>query len=151
MSGYCAPKLDVVRIGFLGVGNRGSAAVERISRIGGVSIVAISDVQHDKAEAAKARIKSPGHEATLYTKDDEAWMEVCRRDDIDLIYIATHWAMHAPMALYAMEQGKHVAVEIPAATTVEDCWKLVETSERNKKHCVILENCCYDFFVTLDS
>lgn len=149
MSGYCAPKLDVVRIGFLGVGNRGSAAVERISRIGGVSIVAISDVQHDKAEAAKARIKSPGHEATLYTKDDEAWMEVCRRDDIDLIYIATHWAMHAPMALYAMEQGKHVAVEIPAATTVEDCWKLVETSERTKKHCVILENCCYDFFELL--
>lgn len=149
MSGYCAPKLDVVRIGFIGVGNRGSAAVERISRIDGVSIVAIGDVQPDKAEAAKKRIKSPGHEATLYTADDEAWMELCRRDDIDLVYIASHWAMHAPMALYAMEQGKHVALEIPAATTVEDCWKLVETSERTKKHCVILENCCYDFFELL--
>ncbi|WP_085535003.1 Gfo/Idh/MocA family oxidoreductase [Massilibacteroides vaginae] len=149
MSGYCAPKLDVVRIGFLGVGSRGSAAVERISRIDGISIVAISDVQPEKAELAKARIKSPGHPAVLYSENDEAWMEVCRRDDIDLIYIASHWAMHAPMALYAMEHGKHVAVEIPVATTVEDCWKLVETSERTKKHCVILENCCYDFFELL--
>lgn len=149
MCGYSAPKMDVVRIGFLGVGNRGSAAVERISRIDGVKIIAISDVQPQKAEAAKNRIKSPGHDAILYTKDDEAWMELCRRDDIDLIYIASHWALHAPMALYAMEQGKHVAVEIPAAVTVEDCWKLVETSERTKKHCVILENCCYDFFELL--
>jgi predicted dehydrogenase len=53
------------------------------------------------------------------------------------------------MALYAMEHGKHVAVEIPAATTVDDCWKLVETSERTKKHCMMLENCCYDFFELL--
>lgn len=149
MSGYSAPKLDVVRTGFLGVGNRGAAAVERMSRIAGVSIVAICDVRPDKAEAAKARIKSPGHEAALYTKDEEAWMELCRRDDIDLIYIASHWELHAPMAIYAMEQGKHVAVEIPAAKTVEECWKLVETSERTKKHCVILENCCYDFFELL--
>lgn len=149
MSGYCAPKLDVVRLGFIGVGNRGSAAVERMSRIEGVRIVAISDVQPDKAEAAKQRIQSPGHDAVLYSQNDEAWMELCKRDDIDLVYIASHWAMHAPMALYAMEQGKHVALEIPVATTVEDCWKLVEMSERTKKHCVILENCCYDFFELL--
>lgn len=149
MSGYCAPKLDVVRLGFLGVGNRGSAAVERMSRIEGVEIVAIADVQPDKAEAAKKRIQSPGHPAVLYTRDEDAWMELCRRDDIDLIYIATHWEMHAPMALYAMEQGKHVALEIPVATTVGDCWKLVEMSERTKRHCVILENCCYDFFELL--
>lgn len=149
MSGYCASKLDIVRIGFLGVGSRGSAAVERVSRIAGISIVAICDVQPEKAEKAKARIKSPGHEAKLYTESDESWMEVCRRDDIDLVYIASHWELHAPMALYAMEHGKHVAVEIPAATTVEDCWKLVETSERTKMHCVMLENCCYDFFELL--
>ena len=74
---------------------------------------------------------------------------MCRRDDIDFVYIATNWALHAEMAIYAMEHGKHVALEIPAAVTIEECWRLVTTSERTKKHCVILENCCYDFFELL--
>lgn len=146
MSGYRAPKLDTVRIGFIGTGNRGSAAVERQSYIQGVSIKAICDVQPEQAALAKARIKTTGHEASLYTKNAESWKEVCDRDDIDLIYVATHWELHTPIAVYAMERGKHVAVEIPAATTLEDCWRLVDTSERTRKHCVILENCCYDFF-----
>lgn len=146
MSGYRAPKLDTVRVGFIGTGNRGSAAVERHSYIQGVSIKAICDVRPEKAEAAKARIKTTGHEARLYSKNAESWKEVCDRDDIDLIYVATHWELHTPIAVYAMERGKHVAVEIPVATTLEDCWKLVETSEKTRKHCVILENCCYDFF-----
>lgn len=149
MCGYAAPPLDTVRIAFIGVGNRGSGAVQRMSHIQGVAINAICDVRPEKAEKAKLRIKSTGHEATLYTDGPDAWKTVCDRDDIDLVYIATHWEKHAPMAVYAMEQGKHVAVEIPAATTVDDCWQLVETSEKTKKHCVILENCCYDFFELL--
>jgi len=149
MCGYAAPPLETVRIGFVGVGNRGSAAVERMSYIQGVSIQGISDVRPEKAKAAKQRIKRPGHEATLYTTDENSWKELCEREDVDLIYIATHWKLHTPIALYAMEHGKHVATEIPAALTVADCWKLVETSERTRKHCVILENCCYDFFELL--
>ncbi|RQP16881.1 Gfo/Idh/MocA family oxidoreductase [Parapedobacter defluvii] len=149
MCGYAAPPLETVRIGFVGVGNRGSAAVERMSYIQGVAIQAIADVRPEKAEAAKQRIQRPGHEATLYTADENAWKELCERKDIDLVYVATHWKLHTPIALYAMEHGKHVATEIPAALTVEDCWKLVETSERTRKHCVILENCCYDFFELL--
>lgn len=149
MCGYAAPPIDTVRIGFVGVGNRGSAAVQRMSYIEGVAINAIGDVRPEKAETARQRIQRPGHEATLYTESNTAWKAICERDDIDLIYIATHWELHAEVALYAMEQGKHVAVEVPAVTTVEDCWKLVETSERTRKHCVILENCCYDFFELL--
>ena len=149
MSGYAAPALPTVRTGFIGVGNRGAAAVYRLSMIEGVSIKAICDVRDDKARAAKERIVTTGHEARIYSGNEEAWKEMCRRDDIDFVYIATHWATHAEMAIYAMEHGKHVAVEIPAAVTVEECWRLVTTSERTKKHCVILENCCYDFFEML--
>lgn len=149
MSGYAAPKLDQVRVAFVGVGNRGAAAVERLSYIEGVSINALCDVREEQTEIARERIKRPGHEPQLYGGDADSWREVCERDDIDLVYICTHWELHAPIALYAMEQGKHVAVEIPAAITVEDCWKLVETSERTRRHCVILENCCYDFFEML--
>lgn len=71
------------------------------------------------------------------------------RNDIDLVYIATPWDWHVPMAVYGMEAGKHVAVEVPAAKTIDECWELVETSERTKKHCMMLENCCYDFFEML--
>lgn len=149
MSGYRAPVLEIVRMAFIGVGNRGSAAVERMSQIEGVRIQGICDVRVEKAIAAKERIKNGAHEAKLYTNGERTWQDMCDREDIDLVYIATHWSTHAEMAIYAMEHGKHVALEIPAATTVEDCWRLVMTSERTKKHCVILENCCYDFFELL--
>ena len=79
----------------------------------------------------------------------DAWRKVCERDDIDLIYICTPWSLHTPMALYAMEQGKHAVTEIPAALTLADCWRLVETSERTRRHCMMLENTCYDFFELL--
>lgn len=149
MCGYAAPKLETVRVGFIGVGSRGSAAVERISRIDGVKIMAICDIVNENAEKAKARIQTPGHPAIIYSGKEDAWMEVCKRDDIDLIYVGTPWELHAPIGVYSMKEDKHVALEIPAATTVEGCWQLVETSEQTRKHCVILENCCYDFFELL--
>ncbi len=76
----------------------------------------------------------------------EGYKELCERDDIDLVYICTAWQHHVPIALYAMEHGKHVAIEVPAATSLEDCWALVNTAERTRLHCIMLENCCYDFF-----
>jgi len=149
MSGYRAPKLDKVRVGIIGLGGRGSGAVTRLSYIEGVEIRGLCDVQPEQIEKAKARIKTQGHPAEAFTGSDESWMEMCRRDDLDLIYIATPWPLHAPMAIFAMENGKHAATEIPAAITVEDSWRLVQTSEKTKKHCVMLENCCYDFFELL--
>jgi hypothetical protein len=74
---------------------------------------------------------------------------MCEKDGIDLIYICTPWKLHTPMALHAMKNGKHVATEVPAAVTLDECWQLVETSEKTKKHCMMLENCCYDFFEQL--
>jgi hypothetical protein len=71
---------------------------------------------------------------------------MCNRDDIDLIVISTPWDQHVPQAVYAMKAGKHVAIEVPAAKTLDECWELVRTSESTKKHCMMLENCCYDFF-----
>ena len=149
MSGYAAPKIETVRIGFIGLGNRGPGAVERISKIDGVEIKALCDIRRDKAEKAKTLLDKTPHKPDIYAGGEEEWKKVCNRNDIDLIYIATPWKLHTPMAAYAMEHGKHAAVEVPAAVTLEDCWQLVDTSEKTKKHCVILENCCYDFFELL--
>ncbi len=149
MSGYAAPKLDVVRIGFIGLGNRGSGAITRVNRIDGVQTIAICDIRPEKAQAGVRALKKMNIEPVVYTEKEEAWKEMCQRDDIDLIYICTPWYLHTPMAVYAMKQGKHVAIEVPAATTLDECWQLVETSEKTKKHCMMLENCCYDFFELL--
>jgi predicted dehydrogenase len=149
MSGYAAPKIETVRIGFIGLGQRGPGAVKRINYIQGVDIKALCDLRPEKVAAAQKILADSAHKPATYSGKEESWKELVDRDDIDLVYIATPWHLHTPMAVYAMERGKHVAIEVPAATTLEECWRLVETSERTKKHCMMLENCCYDFFEML--
>jgi predicted dehydrogenase len=149
MSGFAAPKLDKVRIGFIGLGNRGPGAVKRMTHIEGTEIKALCDIRAVKVNAVKKSLEGSIHNPDVYTGNEEEWKKLCDRKDIDLVYIATPWALHTPMAVYAMNQGKHVCVEVPAAKTIEQCWQLVNTSERTRKHCIMLENCCYDFFELL--
>lgn len=150
MSGYAAPKIPVVRIGYVGIGGRGGWAVNRMTNIKNVEIKALCDVREVAVKESQQTLKKAGLPAAKeYFGDVNAWKKMCEQQDLDIIYIATPWEWHVPIAVYAMEHGKHVAVEVPGATTLEDCWKLIETSERTKKHCMQLENCCYDFFETL--
>ena len=136
-----------VRIGFIGLGMRGPDAVDRMTYIDGVTVVALCDIEPDRVEAVQANIlEAKGlPRAAAYTGRD-GWRELCERDDIDLVYICTNWQTHVMMATYAMQQGKHVALEVPAATTIEECWQLVDVAEQTQRHCMMLENCCYDFF-----
>ncbi len=149
MSGYSAPKIETVRVAIIGLGNRGPGAVERLSYLEGVEIKALCDLREEKTKKAAAQLKGTKHKPELYHSNPFAWKDICNRDDIDLVYITTPWEWHTPMAVYAMESGKHAAVEVPAAQTMDECWQLIETSERTKKHCMMLENCCYDFFELL--
>ena len=150
MSGYRASKIPTVRVGFIGLGMRGPGAVERMMHIEGVEIAAICDKRKSCTDSVEKLIADRGFpKPAVYTNSEDAWKKMCQCEDIDLVYIVTPWDLHTPMAVYAMENGKHAAVEVPAATTIEECWELVETSESTKKHCVILENCCYDFFEML--
>ena len=149
MCGFAAPPIDNIRIGFIGLGNRGPAAVDRIKLIQGVSINGLCDIRKEKADEVLKSLDGSTHHPQLYTGKEEEWKRMCDRADIDLIYIATPWSLHTPMAVYAMNKGKHVCVEVPAAKTIDECWQLVETSEKTRRHCMILENCCYDFFELL--
>lgn len=149
MCGYAAPKMDTVRVGFIGLGSRGPGHVMNLTKLEGVEIVGLCDIIPEAVLKVKKSIEGLGHNPASYSGGKDEWKKLCDRKDVDLIYIATPWDMHAPMALYAMEQGKHVTIEVPAAVTVEECWQLVETSERTRKHCMMLENTCYDFFELL--
>ena len=139
--------MPVVRVGFIGLGMRGPGAVERFTHLEGVEIKAICDLHPERVEKSQAILKKAGlPEATTYTGSEEAWKELCDRPDIDLVYIATDWARHAPMMIYAMQKGKHVACEVPAVTSLQEAWNVVNTAERTQRHCMMLENCVYDFF-----
>ena len=145
--GLTAPKIETVRVGFVGLGMRGPGAVERWTHLPGVEIVALCDVLQENVDKCQEILRKAGrHEAVSYAGDTEVFKQLCERDDIDLVYIATDWIHHTPVALYAMEHGKHTAIEVPSATSLEECWALINMSEKTRKHCMMLENCCYDFF-----
>jgi predicted dehydrogenase len=138
--------IPVVRIAFIGVGNRGYAAVRRYVFLEDVEIKVLCDLTNEKVDRSQQFLASRNFPPAEEYVGEDAWKEVCERDDIDLVYICTDWLSHTPIAVYAMEQGKHVAIEVPAATTVDECWELVDTAEKTRRHCMMLENCCYDFF-----
>lgn len=145
--GFAASPIDTVRVGFVGLGMRGSEAVRRYLYIPGAKITAVCDIEQAKADSvlrtvADAKLPAP----MVYAGKEDSWKDLCENPDIDLVYIATDWKNHAPIAKYAMEKGKHVAIEVPAALDLDEIWGLVDTAEKNKRHCMMLENCVYDFF-----
>ncbi|MDR2927809.1 MAG: Gfo/Idh/MocA family oxidoreductase [Cytophagaceae bacterium] len=142
-----AEPLSVVRIAFIGLGMRGPGAVERMTHIDGVEIVALCDVlQENTAKCNKILEERRFPSAQEFYGDTSVWRKVTALPDVDLIYVATDWKSHATIGIQAMKDGKHVAIEVPAAMTMDEIWALVNTSEQTRKHCIQLENCVYDFF-----
>jgi hypothetical protein len=128
---------------------RGSGAVSRLSYIDGLEITALCDKLPDRVTKAQATLQKRGRPKAKEYSGEEGWKAMCESNDVDLIYTPTPWYLHAPIAIYAMKNGKHAATEVNAGLSLDECWQLVETSEATKKHMMMLENCCYDFFELL--
>ena len=134
----------VIRVGIIGVGARGTSMLDEFLGVDGVQITALCDIVKDKCLNAGRMIEKAGHKTpALFFNGDHDFENLCKRDDVDFIYIATPWNWHVPMAIAAMKNGKHTGVEVPAATTLKECWELVDTSEKTRRHCIMMENCCY--------
>ena len=137
--------LDVVRMGFVGVGHQGSSHVENFLKIAGVEVRAICDIVPEKVAAIQQKVIAAGQpEPAAYARGPEDFRRLCERDDLDLVFTATPWEWHAPICAAALRAGKHAATEVPMAVTIDQCWELVELSEQTGRHCVMMENCCYD-------
>ena len=149
MCGYAAPKIETVRVAVVGLGMRGSDAVERLSYIDGLEIVALCDKYPDRVAAAQKTLEKMKRPKAREFSGEDGWKALCEKNDIDLVYSTTPWHLHTPVSVYAMKNGKHAATEVPAGKTMDELWELVETSEKTRKHCMMLENCCYDFFELL--
>mgnify|MGYP000769369325 CR=1 FL=1 len=144
--GLTVPKMKAVRVAFVGLGMRGPGAVERFSHIPGVEVVALCDYEPERAERCQQILRKVGLKPADVYSGPDGYKEVCARPDVDLVYVATDWDHHFPVAKTALESGKNTAIEVPSAMNLEQCWELINLSEKNRKHCMILENCCYDWF-----
>lgn len=140
------PKLQTVRVAFVGLGMRGPGAVERFTYIPGIQIVALCDYEAKRAEGCQQYLRKAGLPPADIYSGEKGYEELCKRPDIDLVYVATDWEHHFPVAKCALENGKNTAIEVPSAMNLEQCWTLINLSEQTRKHCMILENCCYDWF-----
>jgi predicted dehydrogenase len=141
----CEP-IDTVGVGFIGLGYRGMKTLERYLHLRHVRIAALCDTINRYVDEAASKVAAQqGQEPPVY-RGPEGWKSVCQANDVDLVFICTDWMSHADMACHAMECGKHVALEVPAAMTVDDCWRLVLTAETTRRHCMMTENCCYDAY-----
>ncbi|MFC1551037.1 Gfo/Idh/MocA family protein [Candidatus Latescibacterota bacterium] len=142
---FSAPPMKTVRIGYVGVGGMGTAHVRNLLRIEGAEIKAVCDIVPDKVVNAQNLTEEAGQKRPAgYNRGPTDYIRMCNEADLDLVYTATPWELHVPVCVAAMKAGKHAATEVPAAVTIDECWQLVDTAEKYKKHCVMMENCCYD-------
>jgi hypothetical protein len=146
MLGVPFERHDTVRLAVVGTGLRGRSVLREFLAVDGVRVTALADIVPDKAARAATLVTDAGQPApALYTNGERDYERLLQRDDIDFVYIATPWEWHVPQALAAMRAGRHVGVEVPAALTIEDGWALVDTSEQTRRHCLMMENCCYGY------
>lgn len=143
---FAAPPLDVVRIGFVGVGGMGSHHVLNCCmKLEGVQIKAVCDLVPERVARIQDAVEKSGQPRPAgYDRGPRDFERLCAEEDLDLVFTATPWEWHVPVCVAAMKHGKHAATEVPAAVTIDECWELVETAEKTRRHCVMMENCCYD-------
>ena len=145
MQGFADRPLEKVRVGIAGVGYRGTDAVNCISQLPNTDVVALCDIYQERIDHGDMVLvknhRKPAAKRTFV--GPEAYKAMCEWDGIDVVYVTAPWQLHVPIALYALKSGKIALVEVPSALTVDDCWALVEASEKYRRPCMMLENCCY--------
>ena len=146
MSGFSVPSLSHIRFCNIGVGGRGTEACARFTLFDGVEITALADIRPEAVENEVAWLKEHGRDVSNlkeYKGRADSWKAACEDPNVDVVYITTPAELHTEMVVYALDCGKHVFVEVPGCQTVDQAWEIVEACERNRRHCMLLENCCY--------
>ena len=143
MQGFRVKPMKRIRLGVVGLGQRGDVAMPRLAVLPGVEIVALCDIYPERVAYQQKFLREHGYPTAKHEfSGPEGYKRLCNLD-IDLVYNTTDWAHHAEVALYAMRHGKHVFTEVPAVTGVDESWEMVETAEKTRLHCMMLENACY--------
>lgn len=148
MFGFSDQPIDKVKVGIIGIGNRGQTLIEMFRWLveqGMAEIVGLCDLNEKYVNTGVEAIAQwQKTKPRTYTGGADEWKKLAQQDNVDLLLITTPWELHTPMCIYGMQQGKHVASEVPIAYSLSDCWALVETAEQTQRHCIMIENCCYN-------
>jgi hypothetical protein len=146
MIGFASKPKDLIKVGFVGIGHQGTGHVKNLTNIPGCQVTALCDIRPERVDVVSKIVTDAGFpKPKAYTKGDMDFKRMCENEDLDLVYNAAPWRWHTPICLAAMKNGKHAASEVNIALSIDDCWELVETSEKTQKHCIMQENCCYDY------
>ena len=144
LAGFAAPKLERIRVAVVGTGGRGSAAVHRLARVPGVEVTALCELDEGKARRNQQILKRDGFKEPQLFIGPEAYKKLCDSGVCDVVHVNTNWTSHAKIALYALKCGVHTMVEVPGVRSIDEAWEAVELAEKNRCHCMMLSNCCYD-------
>ncbi|MAZ94337.1 MAG: Gfo/Idh/MocA family oxidoreductase [Bacteroidales bacterium] len=137
-------KESKVRIGFIGLGLRGVLHLKNCISRQDVEITALCDINPLRLDLAQQIITDAGlSKAKLFGDGDYDYQNLLQEKDVDAVIISTPWLWHTPMAVDSMKAGKYAGVEVSAATSMEECWDLVNTHELTGTHMMILENVNY--------
>ena len=137
------PQKEIIKIGFIGTGNRGRGLIKGLLNIQGANIAAVCEPHQINLDRVMKMFKGKGQSPKIYSNGDLDYRNMLEKENLDAVFIATPWQWHAKMAVEAMKSGAHALVEVPAAETVEECWEMVRTSEKTGKQCMMMENTCY--------
>jgi predicted dehydrogenase len=144
VAGEAGAGRDTVRLGFVGVGGRGTWLLRLALQRDDCEVKAVCDVKPERVERAQNMVdEAHGRTPRGFSDGEEDFLNLVDRDDMDAVIIATPWLWHTPVAVAAMKSGKWVGTEVPAAVTVQGCWDLVNTSEETGMPCMIMENVCF--------
>ena len=134
-----------IRAAFIGI-NRGSTHLKNFATLPGTEVVALCDLYEDIVEREYGKLKTYTDKLEnlkIYWGDENKWKLMLDEVKPDVVFISTNWNSHAPMAIESMKKGAHAFVEVPLAVTIEEMWDIVNTSEKTKKHCMMMENVNY--------
>ncbi|MBR6057116.1 MAG: Gfo/Idh/MocA family oxidoreductase [Victivallales bacterium] len=132
--------MDSVRVAVIGVSGRGRGLLGLLLGMPDVEVIGVSDLYEDRVARAKQDVIEKRGNTPMATTDYRKLLEM---KELDAVITPSSWTSHAEICIAAMDAGKYAATEVGGATSIEQCWELVRTSERTKKPCMLLENCCY--------
>ena len=143
-SSLFARSSNKLQVGIIGTGLRGQWMTKLLLDRSDVDIPVICDIDEKMIDMVLNVFEKQGRpKPKIYRDGPEDFRNMVSNEDLDGVYIATPWEWHHPMAMAAMENGCNVGTEVPAALTINECWDLVNTSEKSGKLCMIMENVNY--------
>ncbi len=152
MGNYAAPPTHRLRVAFIGAGRRGQHLQQLLARIQGVDIVAICDLVEERAQEAREGIlqaqleewgSAPNQESIHLYSEENGHRRMLAEESLHAVFVTVGWQAHASLCCDVMEAGVHAFVEVPMAMSISDLWRMVDSSEKNQRHCMMLENANY--------